>query len=285
MAKYYWPRRALPLLEEACRLAQAEQNWELEHMCQDGIGNVLMFLGRYDEAIAQHLCGIALARKTLNPLAEASTLNNLANVEMAKGSFDRSAAAMRESAKIDAHYPRWPLRLFRYHNRGILRLLTGEIGAARADLEFSLEEALNSDLWPIALLACAALGLCAVREGDFSALARRRQQVEQIAGARLHSLSDRWTVEAIFAWDTAVNGGDLPRAVATAERAARELKRRSIDQWLRLELEVIRLQEHVRGQWEEEQRGRLAEEARRYNARAIEREANARLEPPAGPLP
>jgi hypothetical protein len=82
-----------------------------------------------------------------------------------------------------------------------------------------------------------------------------------------------------------VNRGDLPGAVATAERAARELRRRNIDHWLRLELEIVRLQEYVSGQYEEAQRRRLAADARRYNARAIEREANARPEPPAGPSP
>ncbi len=46
-AKYYWPQRALPLLERARCRAEREQNWELEHSCRDGIGVVLKQLGRY----------------------------------------------------------------------------------------------------------------------------------------------------------------------------------------------------------------------------------------------
>jgi len=273
MAKYYWPERALPLLEEASRLAQEEQNWDLEHLCQDGIGTVLKYLGRYDEALAQHHCGLALARKTLNPLAEAASLNNIANVEMAKGSFDRAAAVMRESAKIDACYPRWPLRLFRYYNRGILQLLTGELGAARADLQFSLEEALNIDLWPTALCACGALGLCAVRQGDFSTLARRRRQLEQIAGTRLHTLPERWTVEATLAWDTAMNRGNLPSAVAMGERASRELERRDVDNWLRLDLELTEMQEKCGASRLQAQRARLALHAAEHHALGVQRAA------------
>ena len=52
-AKYYWPERALPLLERARRQAEVEQNWELEHSCRDGIGVVLKQLGRYAESIEQ----------------------------------------------------------------------------------------------------------------------------------------------------------------------------------------------------------------------------------------
>jgi tetratricopeptide (TPR) repeat protein len=273
IAKYYWPERALPLLEEASRLAQEEQNWELEHLCHDGIGTILKHLGRYDESIAQIHCSVALARKTLNPLAEASSLNNIANAEMAKGSFDRAAQVMRESAKIEAHYPRWPLRLYRYYNRGILHLLTGEIGAAKADLQFSLEEALNIDLWPIALYACGALGLCAVRQVDFSALARRRQQAEQIAGQRLYAIPERWTVEATLAWDTAVNRGDLHQAVTMAERASREFRRRDVDNWLRLRLELIEIREKCDGSRLQAERARLAVHAAEHHALGVQRAA------------
>lgn len=273
IAKYYWPERALPLLEEASRLAQEEQNWELEHLCHDGVGTVLKHLGRYDESIAQIHFSLALARKTLNPLAEAASLNNIANAEMAKGSFDRAASVMRESAKIEANFPRWPLRLYRYYNRGILQLLMGEVGAARADLEFSLGEALNIDLWPIALCACGALGLCAVRQGDCSGLARRRQQTEQIAGTRLHVLPERWTVEATLAWDTALNRADLAGAVAGAELASRELRRRDVDNWLRLSLELIDIRERCGGSRLQAERGRLAVHAAEHHALGVQRVA------------
>ncbi len=66
-AKYYWPQRALPLLERARRQAEIEQNWELEHACRDGIGVVLKQLGRYIESTEQIRYSLALSKTDLEP--------------------------------------------------------------------------------------------------------------------------------------------------------------------------------------------------------------------------
>jgi DNA-binding SARP family transcriptional activator len=273
IAKYYWPERALPLLEEASRLAQEEQNWELEHLCRDGLGTVLKHLGRYNDSIAQIQLSLALARKTLDPLAEAASLNNIANAEMAKGRFDRAASIMHESAKIETDYPRWPLRLYRYYNRGILQLLVGEIGAARSDLLYALQEALAINLWPIAVYSCGALGLCAVREGDLPTLAQRRRHLDKIADGRMRALPERWTAEATIAWDTALNSGRPSEAVTQVKRALNELRYRDVDNNLRLELELIAIRERTEQVRLLGERAQLAIRAAEFESLAVKRAA------------
>jgi len=273
IAKYYWPERALALLEKASLLAAEAHDWGLEHSCRDGIGVVLMQLGRYDESISRYRLGLALARKTLDPLAEATSLNNIANVQMAKGAFGVAAELLDESARIDAHFPRWPFRLYRYYNRGILALLDGDIDAALSDLRLVRDRSADADLWPISVSACAALGVCSVRRGDFGTLRSLRLELDKIAEGRARSLSERWVVEATVAWDTAVNLGQWERARTDVERALRELRRRDVDHWLRLRLEWIALQEHVAGVRLPSDREDLAMAARSFGASAVERAA------------
>ena len=269
IAKYYWPERALPLLETASRLAQEEQNFGLEHMCRDGLGTVLKHLGRYDESIAQIQVGLALARKTLDPLAEAASLNNIANAEMARGRFDLAALIMEQSAKIEADYPRWPLRLYRYYNRGVLHLLTGQLHVAEADLGFALSQALAVDLWPIAVYSCGALGLCAVRQNHLAGLAGWREAVDETAAGRLAMLPERWTAEATIAWDTAVNRSRPSQALSRCGSVIGELRYRDVDSSLRLELEAIQMHETVSQKRMDAERTQLALRAASVGASAV----------------
>ena len=229
--------------------------------------------GSYDDSISQTQLSLALARKTLDPLGEATSLNNIANAEMAKGRFDRAASIMCESAKIEADHPRWPLRLFRYYNRGVLRLLVGEVGVARSDLSFALEQAMEVNLWPIALYSCGALGLCALRENDLPTLSKRRGQLDAIARRQMHLLPERWTAEATVAWDTALNLGKPEQAIARATRTLKELRRRDVDSCLRLELEVIRLREYIDRRRRDADRASLAIRAAEHGALAVRRDA------------
>ena len=273
-AKYYWPRNALPLLEEALHLAQEERDWELERVCREGLGNVLLFLGRYDEAMSEFQFSLALAKKTLNPLAEAMVLNNIAVVQLAKGEFVEAAGAMGEAAKIDAGFPHWPLRLFRYHNRGILSLLTGDYEAAEADLRLSLEEALNVGLWQIGVNSCGGLGVCAARRGDYGCLLATSRELERITAGRLPAVAERWAPETTVAWSAAIGGGASWELTCRVEHTLHELRRRNIDHWLRLRLEWIQLQEHLRGSRLYAERSELAADSRTYGANAIERDAS-----------
>jgi DNA-binding SARP family transcriptional activator/tetratricopeptide (TPR) repeat protein len=268
-AKYYWPQRALPLLERARSKAEHEQNWELEHACRDGIGAVLKQLGRYAESVEQIGCGLALARRTLNPQAEATSLVNIAVAQMAMGQFEAAAHHLELSAHIDNHYPRWPYRVYRHVNQGVLALLTGSLGDAAAAFERGFELATAVDLRPIAANCCAGLGLCALHQSEPTRLAERCRCLQQLLGPHRWVFADRWMVEAALAWNRLLNHHEPEMALADLMRASRELFRRDVDHWLRLKVEYIAISEHITGEIAAEERRKLAQLASRYQATAI----------------
>jgi DNA-binding SARP family transcriptional activator len=276
-AKYYWPERALPLLERARVKAELEQNWELECTCRDGLGAVLKQLGRFAESVVQTRQSLALARRTLNPQAQATSLVNVAVGQMAMGNYDEATAHLEESAQIDAQYPRWPGRAYRYDNQAELALETGRLEEATAGFEVALEYALSMGVWRVSVGASGGLAICAARSRDYSELSRCCQRLRSIAAGRAATMADRWRVEGAIAWDTAVNQADPNRATLTVQRATRELARRDVDQWLWLELESIRIQEFVTNSVASKRRRDLAALGRRYSAAGIVRQAEERL--------
>jgi len=269
LAKYYWPERALPLLEEASSLAQAEQDWELEHLCRNGMGAVAKQLGRYEDSLEYYGIALALDRKTLDPLAEATSLVNIAVSEMALGQFKAAVEHLLMSAEIDEKFPRWPFRVYRFHNRGVVQLLTGEIDRARAEFVRARDLSVEMNLWPIAVLALAGNALCAQRRLDYPLLRELTADLKTALSGRPRVLHDRWMVEAAFAWNRAINGGDIAGALADMEQVMPELRRRDIDGWLRLELETIRLREEARGFRLPADRDRLVSLEEKYSAVAI----------------
>jgi len=268
-AKYYWPQRALPLLERARGKAEREQNWELEHACRDGIGAVLRQLGRYAESIEQVGCGLALARRTLNPQAEATSLVNIAVAQIAMGQFEAAAHHLDLSAHIDSNFPLWPYRVYRHVNQGVLALLTDRVGEAAAAFERGLELANLVGLWPIAANCCAGLGLCAMHTGDLLTLSERCRSLGKLVRQPRWIFADRWMIEAALAWNTLLNDGRRDLAIANLVHASKELSRRDVDHWLRLQVEFIRVSERATGLREVERRSELAAMARRYQASAI----------------
>jgi len=276
-AKYYWPQRALPLLEQARRMAEVEQNWELEHACRDGLGVVLKQLGRFAESINQVRYSLALARRTLSPQAQAASLVNLAVSEMALGEFEVAATHLEESAQIDGQYPRWALRVYRYYNQGELALEMGKVDEASAGYRKALSRALEMDLWHVAVVCCGGLALCGMLFDNPAELARWCRELRSIAMGREQSLCDRWPVEAAFGWDACVNERGSTDAIARLGAATRELSRRDVDQWLRLSLESIRIRERLSGAVDLERRRELADLGRRYSATAIVTKAEERL--------
>jgi tetratricopeptide (TPR) repeat protein len=268
-AKYYWPQRALPLLERARSKAEHEQNWELEHACRDGIGAVLKQLGRYAESIEQIGCGLALARRTLNPQAEATSLVNIAVAQMAMGQFEAAAHHLELSAHIDNHFPRWPYRVYRHVNQGVLALLTDHIGDAVTAFERGLELATAVGLRPIGANCYAGLGLCALRMGDLVTLSERCECLHQLMGRHPWIFADRWMVEAAFAWNRLLNLHEPELALAHLSLASRELSRRDVDHWLRIRMEFIDLSERITGRVEAEERRKLTKLASHYQAMAI----------------
>ena len=268
-AKYYWPERALPLLERARCRAEREQNWELEHACRDGIGAVLKQLGKYDQSIEQAAYALAIARRTLNPQAEATSLVNIAVAQMALGQFEASAHHLELSAQIDAHFPRWPYRSYRHVNQGVLALLEGNLDEATVAFERGRELAMTSDLWPMAANCCAGLALCSLRSGRLGELADRTECLRQLMAAHRWAFADRWMVEAAFAWHRLFNLRRGDEALARLSRTCGELSRRDVDHWLRLQLEKIELSEQIEGETDEEGRLQLVALAAGYKAAAI----------------
>jgi DNA-binding SARP family transcriptional activator len=274
--KHYSPRRALPLLERARRQAEMEQNWELAHASRDGLGVCLKQLGRYAEAIEHFSHNLAFAKRTLNPQAQATSLVNIAVAEMAMGSYDRAATHLEESAQIDAQYPKWPGRPYRFDNQAELALEIDRVPEAAAGFEVALELALAMELWRLSVGACAGLAICAVRRGDYNALSVYAEQLETLLGDRAGSMAERWKVEGALAWNTSVNKKQPDCAAVRLDRARHELSRRDIDHWLWLELEAIQLQEFLNGGTAIGRRHELAELGRRYSAGGIVRQAQGR---------
>jgi len=277
-AKYYWPQRALPLLERARAKAELEQNWELEHACRDGIGVVLRQLGRFAESIEHIGSGLALARRTLNPQAEATSLVNIAVAQIAMGQFEAAAHHLEVSAHIDSHFPLWPYRVYRYVNQGVLALLTCCVSDATAAFERGLELATQVHLWPIAANCCAGLGLCAKEDGDLKTLSARCRCLGELVKEPRRIFADRWMIEAALAWNTLLNCRRPELAIANLARASKELARRDVDHWLRLQVEFILVTERATGQRQADRRADLAELGRRYQASAVAAAAESELE-------
>lgn len=275
-AKYYWPGRALPLLQRARAQAEAEQNWELEHGCRDGLGAVLKQLGRFEESAEQIRYSLALAKRTLNPHAQATSLVNLAVAEMAMGKYGAAATHLEESAQIDAQYPRWPGAVFRYYNQAELAFEIGRLDEASALFEKGLNLALETDLWTVSLTCCGGLAICAARKADYQGLAGWYDQLRSITKDRERFVGDRWQVEAAIAWYRCAHNDNPAEASRRLHSAARELSRRDIDHWLWLQMETIRIGEFMHGSMDTERRKELADLGRRYRAEGIVCGAEAR---------
>lgn len=272
-AKHYWPRKALPLLERALLEAQRTHNWGVELLCRDGIGAVLKQLGRY-QASAQHIqFGLALARKTLNPQAEALALNNLAVTEIAMGNMASADRHLLEAAQIDSTYPAWPFRAYRLVNQGVLRLLQGAPAEARVHFVDAHDLSRDRELWSVLLCACGGLAMCAVRRGDHEDLGKWCEALYKYSGGREDALSDGALVESAIAWNTCVNAHNPAGALSRLMESVRMSARRDIDHWLALRMEEIRLREWIHNRPERERREGLADECETFGADGIARHA------------
>ena len=268
-AKYYWPQRALPLLERARGKAEREQNWELEHACRDGIGVVLKQLGRFAESTEQIRLSLALTRRTLNPQGQATSLVNLAVSEIALGDFETGAAHLEESAHIDAQFPRWPHRVYRFYNQADLAVETGRIDEAIGTFQRALLLALEMDVWQVAVICCGGLARCARLAGRVAEACRRCDQLRSLLVGREAALTDRWPVESALAWDAILRNRRDSDRVSRLHHALGELSRRDIDQWLRLRLETCRMSEYCSGRPDDAEREEIRSLALKFGASAI----------------
>jgi tetratricopeptide (TPR) repeat protein len=209
----------------------------------------------------------------LDPHAEANALMDIGVAELALGNFEDAAEAFQKSTAIAELFPNWPYRPYHAHNRGVTFLLTNRLTEARAAFEEALNGSLSVDLWRIALMANCGLALCAQRLGDLVELHERCRLTRGMIEGRERIVADRALVDASLAWDMTLNEGHGPQAIAYLEKSVSEVARRDVDHWLKLELELIGIREHVSGRRAVEERSRLASLGRKYRAQGYERAA------------
>jgi tetratricopeptide (TPR) repeat protein len=265
-AKYFRPRRAVSLLKTALASAQRGHDWELELTLRDGLGAALKQVGRFAESAMHISDGIALARKTLNPQAEAQGLSNLAVTEIALNQLTSAQAHLAESERIDALFPRWSYRVYRMLNQGILAWVCGDLGTAKDRLGKALEQAEALGVIPACLLSAGVLALCAAQRGDLRELRLQCARIRAMGDHLRTGLPDRGLVEAALAWDTCLNDGDTERAVRLLSTAAADLASRDIDHWLSATVELIRMREWTSGAPDTLARRELASSARAHGA-------------------
>jgi tetratricopeptide (TPR) repeat protein len=276
-AKYYWPQRAYPLLKEAQRKAESEQNWELDHACREGLGVVLKQVGRFAESIEQFRYSLALARKTLNPQAQVASLINLAVVEQARGDLEAATSYLQEAEHIDSQYPNWYHRVYRFSNQAELALEAGNLELAVAKYKEALGHALRMDERRMAMAACAGLALCAKEAGELGTLANWCQELRSVAAGKEQVIHDRWYIEAAYAWNSCINESRPGEAMTRLASALHEIRRRDVDHWLRLELEAIRVEEFLSDEVSARRRMQLVALGQSYCACGIVRTAASRL--------
>jgi DNA-binding SARP family transcriptional activator len=268
-AKYYAPMRALPLFRLAIEDAQARQDLDLEHLCRQGLGAVNRQLGRFSDAIAEHKRALALARRTLNPEMVVADLSDAAVAEMALGAFERSNELFKEAAAILENQSDAKTKSFLLANHAELYLGVNDLERASGLFETALEPALWLKDLPIAVQALAGLALCSQRLGSKSGLAHWSGELQRVGGGRERMLHERWMAEAALAWDLALNQRKPKEAASELSLAARELRRRDVDHWLLVELELLRLKAKCLGGASEAEMDHLESVAASYEAGTV----------------
>lgn len=268
--KYYRPARALPLLEEALRRSQAKNDWSGEQLSRGALGAVMRQLGRYHDSITHLELGRALARRTLNPEAEAATLMDIGNAEMARGMYEHARERYSQAAAILERHPRLWVQIYHYSNHAELELIVGDGDRAERRFLQALDLAQSAGLWTMMMTAAAGLALCAQRRGDRDLLDRRCQMIRGIASGRERLSHERWMPDAAVAWNLVVNEDRYDDALAGLCSSLRELKNRDVDHMVHLEMERVRIIEHVTGERASAERARLVEQCRLFGAGGIE---------------
>jgi tetratricopeptide (TPR) repeat protein len=246
ISRYGDPRRSLVSLQEALLEAQRISDWELESIVRQGFGAVLRQVGRFADSVQQIRYGLEFARKTLNPQAEATALNDLAVTEIDLGQFSDAKEHLEHAARIDQIFPRWPMRAYRMSNEGVLHYHRGNYDESIRTLRISLDFATEHDVWAIQLAAHGMLAMCAVRLGSQADLEEHARWLQAELPTRLQLVPSRGPTEAALAWYLAASGnpGD---ATSKLERACRYLQRRDMAHWMFARLELIRLRERYDG--------------------------------------
>ncbi|MFI5091297.1 MAG: hypothetical protein ACHP7P_14705, partial [Terriglobales bacterium] len=246
-AKYFSPKRALPLLRQALIEAQKTRDLDLEHLCRQGLGAVCRQIGKFRDSIAECELALALAQRTLSPVLAAHDASDLAVAEMALGNCDRANQLFEEAATVLEQQPDRHGPGFVRSNQGELLLDIGDIDRAWMAFSHALEPATERKDLPIALQTLAGLALCAQRRGYLPELEHWCAELRSLGMGRHRMFHERWMIEAALAWDVALNQRRYRDAIDQLRAGADELRRRDVDHWLLVELEALRLVQYCSG--------------------------------------
>ncbi len=276
-AKFFSPKRALPILRQALSAACSAHDLDLEHLIRSGIGAVSRQLARFEESLGELRLARALAQRTLNPQLEASSLVDIAVAEMSMGRLaDAEKSFSQASAIFAKHSDRVALDLLPA-NLGELYLQMGRLEEASELFLVSLEQARRSEDAVRFLQAVGGLGLCAQRSGNHKALRSWARETEELKLRRdLRSYHERWMVEAALAWDRCINRNDPEGALHQLQEAFMELQRRDLDHALMTKIEYFRIAVSI-GQDEKESISKLRDRAAAVGADLVRDQANQLL--------
>lgn len=257
-AKYYWPSKAIEFFEAAIHECQKTRNWTLEQFSRECLAISLKLTGLFDQSIEHYRRSLAIARKVLNPVAEARCLQNLAVSQMAIGELQQAWETLNEVPTtmnlLSDHYTSY--------NRGVIRFQQQDYASAKGYFLTTFENTAKANHSLLASDACAFAALSCQRLGDLELFRELNSQLKLIeprnADFRLGFVS-----QAASAWQIALDG-DYPSAAKLLKRRARQLARRDVALWASVELELIVLSEAFLKQRQSDDRIRLMMIAKNY---------------------
>jgi tetratricopeptide (TPR) repeat protein len=212
---------------------------------------------------------LALARRNLNPQVEVSDLSDIAVAEIARGNYDRSDQLFSVANTMLEKYPDGLFEAHTCVNCGELALTRGNLERAAEFFHRANDRSIALDLMTIALQATAGLALVAQRRGDNRELANWCTELQRIGKGAEGIYHERWMLDAAVAWNIALNNGSANDAIDFLVTAARRLKRRDIDHWLSIEVELLRLRQECTHGASPSEILRVREAAHQYKALGV----------------
>lgn len=254
ISKYRDPRRAIPLLERAIRMSQESNDWPLESLSRDGLGIALKQIGKFRDSIEQFNISLALAKRIMNPNAEARCLQNRVVSEMALGQTSQALATFDEADLLP--HESWAFRTFNSYNRAIVAFFAGNYGDAMSRFAGTADVARRHGMEYVVADSLAGASLSALRLGDRNVFASRAE-----AAIRIEDPMDRtrqsWIIQSVAAWYRAIVRNDLTGAVEILDSCLKRTRRFDIAHWMSLSLERILLIEMVSGRRADQERDAL----------------------------
>jgi len=240
-AKYYWPAKAIPFFERALEMCHASKNWTLEQFARECLAICTKLVGRFAESISHYQDSLALARKVMNPQAEARSLQNRAVSEMALGEFETAWATLEETraqemSAISHDYTSY--------NQGVILFHQGEFSKAQQLFLITFGRAWKSNHSLLASDACAFAAICAQRLGDIDQVRQLTEKLRSVEPSR-RDLRLGFASQVVAAWRKVLQDNRPEEGIRLLQKRARELSRRDVALWLATEQEIIVLKEAI----------------------------------------